>query len=439
MKADFLAAKLPPLPDFPVKRASPLVFSLLAIYVWILPIGHTIFIRNLAFFSLLGVTFWLTYRKEIKLSWPLLLPWAIYGAVSLFSLFYAINPAYSFGEIKKEIGYAALALMLGATWIRGLPSLSWLVFILVMGDILLVAAALGKAFILFPLWLSPSPPQYDALYNGVGNFSTYLIMVLPFIVAFTLLLPAHHRAWQKWLWGLILANIVALELTSNRMGMLVTSMEVLFSAITWWAVSRSMSLKQVVTVIFICLSLVFALVPTLESRMNPNEWAVTTNRGKVTTAREAMTTALVSNTASSDPRWTIWNKALANICERPFTGGGFGREAFKMRNYEFWKSHGLQWHAHNMVLNKGVQMGLPGMAAFIFLLLATLRKLWPSRNLYLQSGPKWVYALAATTMSFGLFMKNMTDDFFVNDIAFLYWLLVGAVIGHLSTKPSAEP
>lgn len=436
MKTDFLSAAPS---DFPVARASLLVFTLLAVYLWILPIGHTIFIRNLAFFSLLGTTFWFAYRREIKPSWPLLLPWAIYGALALFSLSYAIDPAYSLGEIKKEVGYAALALMLGATWIRGLPSLSRLVLLLIMGDTLLVAAALSKALILSPFWQSPLVPQYDSLYNGVGNFSTYLIMVLPFLATFTFLLPAYRRTWRIGLGGLLLANVAALYLTGNRMGILVASMEVLFAALVWWAVNRRIPLKQGALVALIYLSLNLMLLPNLQGRLSPEREdtlpGATTTPEKTMGLKEAST--LVSKTASSDPRWIIWETALANIREQPFSGGGFGREAFKMRNQGFWKTHSSQWHAHNMVLNKGVQMGLPGMAAFIFLLLATLRVLLPSPKLYRQSTQQWAYALAATTMSLGLFMKNMTDDFFVNDIAFLYWLLTGAVIGHLSTKQSA--
>ena len=32
-------------------------------------------------------------------------------------------------------------------------------------------------------------------------------------------------------------------------------------------------------------------------------------------------------------------------------------------------------------------------------------------------------------MIIGMFVKNMTDDFFTNDPALLFWLLIGALIG----------
>lgn len=422
MKANFLATQLSPPSEFPVARVSSVVFSLLAVYVWILPIGHTIFIRNLAFFSLLGLTLWLSYRGELKLRWPLLGPWVLYGVIAIISVVYAINPAYSLGEVKKEVGYSILALMLGATWIRGIPSLSRFILILILGDSLLVGSALVKAFVLTPFWKEKAIPSYDALYNGVGNFSTYLVIVLPLLVAFSFVLPQARHTWRKWLAGLFLANLAALYLTGNRMGLLVVIFEILFSAVIWHGVSRKNSGIKSFGVGLIILFLSWSSIYIFKARSHSTDISAT-----------------LSQTITADPRWNIWSTAIDNIRNQPFNGGGFGREAFKMRNKEFWKNHEMLWHAHNMVLNKGVQMGLPGITAFLFLLISVLRRLWPPKSLYYQSNKYWIYALAATTASLGLFMKNMTDDFFVNDIAFLYWLITGALIGSLSQERKEGP
>ena len=80
-----------------------------------------------------------------------------------------------------------------------------------------------------------------------------------------------------------------------------------------------------------------------------------------------------------------------------------------------------------MVLNKGVQMGVPGMLAFSALWLALLYRLWPGRRPVGRE--EWVYAVAATAMVGGMVLKNMSDDFFTNDTALLFWLLCGAVMG----------
>ena len=129
-----------------------------------------------------------------------------------------------------------------------------------------------------------------------------------------------------------------------------------------------------------------------------------------------------------DPRWEIWAWAAQGISAHPLTGNGFGRTIMRMADPAFYQHFGLE-HTHNMILNKGVQMGVPGMAAFVTLLTAAVYALWPRRNL---PPPLWTYTLAATVMSAGVFLKNMTDDFFVTHNALLYWTLAGAVLGTIA-------
>ena len=130
----------------------------------------------------------------------------------------------------------------------------------------------------------------------------------------------------------------------------------------------------------------------------------------------------------TDPRGEIWHIARQDIQAQPLAGGGFGIVAFKLRNPEYVQAHPLHGHAHNMVLNKGVQMGVPGMIAFSALWLALLHRLWPGTQ-QLARREEWVYAVAATSMVGGMALKNMSDDFFTNDAALLFWLLCGAVMG----------
>ena len=134
-----------------------------------------------------------------------------------------------------------------------------------------------------------------------------------------------------------------------------------------------------------------------------------------------------SPTGIGDPRLELWSYCLARLAERPWSGGGFGREAFKRSYPEFVKSHAPQplWHAHNMVLNKGIQMGLPGIGAFLLLwgvaLMAVVRGL---RQPEIQ---QWAVALLA--MMAAVFLRSMTDDFFIRNHAQMFWLMLGAFLG----------
>ncbi|HTY98541.1 MAG TPA: glycosyltransferase family 9 protein, partial [Rhodocyclaceae bacterium] len=132
-----------------------------------------------------------------------------------------------------------------------------------------------------------------------------------------------------------------------------------------------------------------------------------------------------SQAIEADARLPVWRFAAARIADRPWSGAGFGLRAFQLQYQDFAPDTPL-WHAHNMVLNKGIQMGVPGMAAFLLLFAAVpwalaggLRRRPAVRDL----------ALAAIAMGVGVFVKNMTDDFFTRDGAYLYWLLAGAAVG----------
>jgi len=379
---------------------------LMAVYLWLLPIGHTIAMRNLAFFLLIFLTLWAAWRYSLRLHLPLALPWLVYGAVALFSVTYAIDPLYSLGEVKKEVGYALLGIMLAASWVRNAPSLSRLMAMLIIGNFLMVGASLVKGLALHPFWHDPGGyPQIDSLYDGVGKFSTYLVTVIPFIFAYTMLLPHHAVKRRALLYLLLGGNGLALYLTSNRMGQLALAGEI-FLAVAVVAVQKRAKIK-----LLLAATVLLIAIGGIGARL------------------------MMERSPQHDPRWTVWRIAIDNIKSKPLSGGGFGRYAFTLRNPTFRRTHSQLWHAHNMILDKGVQMGLPGILAFVLLLAAAGRAMWPRRALAAHRA-LYGYALAGIVMTGGIFLKNMTDDFFVNDGAFLYWILTGAVIGALANERS---
>lgn len=385
-------------------------FVLVAIYLWTLPIGHTIAVRHLAFFPLVLLTFWAAWKQRLELHLPLALPWLLYGGIALLSVSYAINPAYSLGEVKKEVGYAMLSMLIAASWVRDRESLSRVIDLVVLGNVLMVGAALIKGFVIAPFWHTPFP-MVDSLYDGVGVFSTYLIIVIPFLVAYTL--PLHRGPMRRAMILLLAGNVLALFLTGNRMGLIALISEIMtaLGLVLWISGNRFGGKKLFAGVTALILILGIAAGSLMKTR---------------------------SQHEDEDPRLGIWRVAIDNIQSAPLSGGGFGREAFKMRNANFAKNRSQSWHAHNMVLNKGVQMGIPGILSFLALLAAALYATWPSRKYWNDANPAMGrFAIAATAMTVGVVLKNMTDDFFVNDSAFLYWTLLGATIGALGTYKAA--
>lgn len=391
----------------------------MAIFLWILPTAGTIALRNTAFALLVLITLWSVWRDNLPLHLPLARPWLAYGLVAMVSLSYAMDPLLSLNEIKHEVGQGILILMLMTTWIRTLRSMEFIMAVIVIGDFFLVGSILLKITMLDPFWHHPlseiSARLYSgpgkSIYNGVGNFSTYLVTVTPFIAAYTFFRPLHQFWTRNSLIILLLLNILAIFLTGNRMGLVALAVETIFAVSFLAARSKLISTKTILAGLAIVLALIGGLT-WVQFELRP---------------------------PADDPRWPIWAWGLRDIIATPLTGSGFGRTTLCLRDPAFCSTFQLE-HVHNMVLNKGVQMGVPGIAAFLFLLSATIWALWPSR--VRSTNPRLLgYSLAATAMSFGVFIKNMTDDFFVNHNALIYWALVGAVLGVITgeTEKSRHP
>ena len=390
--------------EFPAhpKPLSPLLliafWLCLGIYLAILPIYHTTALRNIAFAGLILCTLLLQFQYRHPWQFPLWREWLIYAVVALGSLTYAIDPAMSLFEIKTEIVYAIIVFSIAATWIRSAQALDWLIWIAVAANIGLVASS-------FAIWMS-TPKDHVTLIGAFnirsGTYSTYLITIIPFIAAL---------AWRQWrsansrktvfLTLLLLANVGAIFLTLNRQSFpsLVTECAIVGLIL----IHRHFSWRKIglLMLAFVLGAILFKI----QSESRVGDW-----KGSI----------------ANDVRWSLWDFSIARIVEHPFTGAGFGREAFTLAYPDFKATNSALWHAHNMVINKGVQMGLPGIAAFLLLLFSTAKLLAHGVKLQQNLRP---YVLASLAMLAGIFVKNMTDDFFVRDGALLFWLLAGAVTG----------
>jgi O-antigen ligase len=85
------------------------------------------------------------------------------------------------------------------------------------------------------------------------------------------------------------------------------------------------------------------------------------------------------------------------------------------------------WHPHNLVLNYGVAMGLPGMAA-ITLVFACL--LW-QYGVFWGAADRRLKLIGACGMALvlGVFARNMVNDLFLRDGALLFWAVNGSFLG----------
>lgn len=87
----------------------------------------------------------------------------------------------------------------------------------------------------------------------------------------------------------------------------------------------------------------------------------------------------------------------------------------------------MLWHAHNVVLNYGLSMGVPGMLALLLLIAALLReyaRFWQAEDPGLR-----MIGACGMVLVLGVFSRNMANDMFVRDAALLFWALNGMLLG----------
>lgn len=385
--------------------------SLWAVYIWVLPIGGTIALRNLVFFLLILLTLWLALRGRVRLFLPQALSWLPYVSIALYSLSHSVDSMYSMNEFKGEVLFGMIACMLSATWFCREASYRYLLNMLALGNAFLIGIIVWQFLVVAPFWNYSFSDMaggsmlnagvYHKLYNGVGSLSTYLVTILPYIVA----MAAYGTVCRYARTSLVLiagGDVVLLFLSGNRMSMIVLGMEVIvfvFLLSRRYRARSTPSLLAVASTVLIVLFLLFSAQKSVKE-------------------------------VDADPRWQIWSSTSAYIAQSPWQGYGFGRNIMQHGNTGFVAATSGMPHAHNLLVNKVLQMGIPGALAFLFLVGSMLNAVWP-RNASRMDKSQWVWSATTSIMIIGVVLKSMTDDFFIGHLALLFWALVGAGIGFL--------
>ncbi|WP_371323757.1 O-antigen ligase family protein [Dechloromonas sp. ZY10] len=373
----------------------------------VLPLEGSAALRNLALLlccSAFGLNLWRQWsltgeRPRFQLPlWPL---WGLYAGIAAIGLAWAVDPAYSGKEIRLEILFAALYFWLGANLLRRADDLRWLLASLCSGNLLLVGYTLN-------VWLAGGATKDGLIgtyHTGVGNFSTYLVTILPFLAW------ALRQAWiqrQGWRWPLLLllaANFFAIYITANRQAIVAVAAELL--VVLAWLAPRLRQPRQWLPVLLVLAVLAGVFQQQMSKRLG-NE------------AGSGIVAAL-----ERDGRLPIWKFAIGEALAHPWHGGGMGRESLIRQYPEHPLTQGVFVHAHNMLVNRLVQLGVPGLLAFVALFAALAWALWRHRRVAPLARQVAVVGLAVCA---GVWVKNMTDDFFVREQAYLFWFLAGALL-----------
>jgi O-antigen ligase len=185
----------------------------------------------------------------------------------------------------------------------------------------------------------------SGLAGNPNDLALTLNLLIPLGVA--LALTATRRSWRLAAWSIVALCAVAVLLTFSRGGFLTLVVE----AVLLFALVNRIALKKAGAIVLVLL-LALAVLPTGYGQ------------------RLSTIVDIDSDpTGSAQGRWRDIVAATNYIIEHPIIGAGIGEDVLALN-----EARGKTWErVHNTYLNYGVDMGIPGMALFIALVVTTVR------------------------------------------------------------------
>ncbi|RJX33147.1 MAG: hypothetical protein C4525_09505 [Desulfarculus sp.] len=400
------AARRPPAADLFYRLAR---ISLLVMLV-ILPLEAITALREIAMMAaalFLGLHFWARGQFRFRatvLVWPL----AFYAATTVISLFTAVDFAYSLKELRAEVLKGVIIFYTAVHFVEDEEQLAqaW-------GALLLGLAALAVAGLILFVHQGGSLFNYavraGSLHSGYGTLGTYLVMVWPYLLL-------ARRAWPRRLWrwpwaGLAAASALLAYATYNRAAWLALVVE---TGLCLLFLSRR-RLRTAILLAAACLAALAVLFLAPGAR-HGEEWSLL--------LKDPLKTG-----GTAGDLLSAWRYSLRRLQENPFKGIGLGRHSFSKAYPDFRRTHQpLLWHAHNTFVDLALQLGVQGLAAIVLIMVVLTAALWP-RSPPAAGEISAAFMAATAVMVVGFCLRNLFDDFFVDDTGMLFWLLSGLALG----------
>ncbi len=378
----------------------PLALSPFLLLLAILPFPGTVTLRLLCLAAAFLIAAWSRRRfapPPVPLS--LKVPLALWTALALISLSYAADPAYSLGEIKNEVLYAMMTFAAFFAATREDEDLKRLMIALFSGALLICLWALVQRYRL-GVWIEAGR------YGGTAAFAGYALMLVPMLLLWFCSVGGKWRWAAPVLFGIV---IVTAFFTLQRIVWPVLFIEALLALVL---LRRCGMLKISQTALLgLCvagmLTVAAAMIAVKSERFKSNDPAAV---------------------LSEDSRLAQWQEVAGRIAASPLSGGGFGRGALSKAYRDLIpKDNTLLWHAHNVFLNYGLEMGLPGVLAILAVFGALLIEY--SRLVRSADDRLKLLGIAGIMLVIGVVGRNQVNDMFVREQAILFWALNGALLG----------
>lgn len=368
-------------------------------FLFILPFPGTVAFRLLCLAAafLIAVIAWKRLAPPPIPAKAAILFWALVAAASVF---YSFDPSYSAGEWKNEVGYALMAFLAFFAFVRGPREQAALL------------AALGAAVLVIAVWGTANAMTLGMWHEGgghggAGGLSAYFVAIAP-LFAVAMVAVRSRRARWTFAVALVLILIAALAGRQRMLWPIFFLQLAIGVGLAQYAGAATLSRRTLIWGLGAAALLAVLAFAGLQA------WRMQTGH---------------TRPVAQDVRLAMWPGVADRILEEPLAGAGLGRQAMRKAYPELVREGGNEyfWHAHNVFLNAGVSMGVPGVVALIWLFGAFL---WIYARMLGEPDPfaRWI-GIAGILMILGVIGRNLTNDFFVRDGALMFWALNGALLG----------
>ena len=388
-----------------------------AAYLFLLPTNAVTFARSVTFAGagLCAVIVYLVAARNsvtrIQLAGPaILVPLFAWAAWSWLSLVWSVDREYSQAELEREIMDGLLAMLVFYVAARDARSVRVLIIAALASFVFFALLAIGMHVVL---------GTWDAgrWHQGVGPWSTWLVLIAPFLFALIAPPPAGFGGGPRLvLLGLVLLGllIVSARMTDNRVVWValatVFATASLAAALRWPQTFVRTPVRWVAPLAVLLVVLAIAFANVLEQRAE-----IVAPKGGIAVSIER------------DPRIVLWEHITERIAQRPVQGYGFGRRILA-EPLTTEMGDPLLAHAHNVFASQWLQTGWVGMlllTSFIVALALRYFRFVRSRDDTLAFVGVVGLALLA-----GFIAKDITDDFLFRSNAKELWAMTAFLLGY---------
>jgi O-antigen ligase len=386
----------------------------------ILPLAHVTALRNILI-GLIAASALLHFRLAPWRNVPGFVPWLLWLAFAAASIAWSALPNVSFQSFRSDQFYPFVLFLVSFALMRFRGGRVAVVSGSAAGTLLCLAT-------MFASLASGSDSKADEPLAGPLGWlawkaseptdsSTYVAFIA---VPLFLVLTTSRRRWRRWAAGIWLAVFGAIGFMSESRTLFVSLSVSLAGFLIVLGLLRG-RLRAKSALVIVLLGIVVSAV-SLEL----------VSRARLPASQLVDRSAAVQM-IMSDPRPAIWAVYGELVGRHPWFGVGLGRTV-PSRAYDLNDNPKLRQidshaptHAHNVLLDLLLQVGIVGLTLWIGLHVAILR-LAVKRALRGGDREK-AWAAAAVALVLAMLIKNSTNDLIVFGNALLFWSLLGTMLG----------